>query len=64
MALAGDNGWLAGLDREWATLESELPKLLGGAEEDGHSILHGDLWSGNVYPGPDGGPIGVSFWPG
>ncbi len=57
LALAGDNGWLAGLDREWATLESELPKLLGGAEEDGHSILHGDLWSGNVYPGPDGGPV-------
>ncbi|MCH7890035.1 MAG: fructosamine kinase family protein [Gemmatimonadetes bacterium] len=57
LALAGDNGWLAGLDREWATLESKLPKLLGGAEEDGHSILHGDLWSGNVYPGPDGGPV-------
>ncbi len=57
LALAHDNGRLAGLDREWATLESKLPKLLEGAEEDGHSILHGDLWSGNVYPGPDGGPV-------
>ena len=57
LALAGDNGRLAGLDREWATLESRLPALLGGAEEDGRSVLHGDLWSGNVYPGPDGGPV-------
>ena len=57
LALASDNGRLAGLDREWATLESKLPKLLEGAEEDGGSTLHGDLWSGNVYPGPDGGPV-------
>ena len=57
LVLANDNGRLAGLDREWATLESKLPKLLGGAAADGRSILHGDLWSGNVYPGPDGGPV-------
>ncbi|MCH7855153.1 MAG: fructosamine kinase family protein [Gemmatimonadetes bacterium] len=55
--MASDNGWLAGLDREWAALESKLPDLLKAAEEDGCSILHGDLWSGNVYPGPDGGPV-------
>jgi len=57
LVMATDNGWLAGLDQEWATLESELPMLLGTAEEDGCSVLHGDLWSGNVYPGPDGGPV-------
>ena len=57
LTLAGDNGRLAGMDREWATLESTLPKLLGGAAEDGRSVLHGDLWSGNVYPGPNGGPV-------
>ncbi len=57
LALAADNGRLTGLDREWATLESRLPKLLRDAAEDGRSILHGDLWSGNVYPGPDGGPV-------
>ena len=57
LVLASDNRRLAGLDREWATLESKLPKLLGGAEQDGRSILHGDLWSGNVYPGPDGGAV-------
>jgi fructosamine-3-kinase len=57
LVMASDSGWLAGLEREWATLESELPKLLEAAEEDGRSVLHGDLWSGNVYPGPDGGPV-------
>ena len=57
LALARDNGRPPGLDRHWAALESKLPALLEGAGEDGCSILHGDLWSGNVYPGPDGGPV-------
>ncbi len=57
MALARDSRRLAGLDREWVTLESKLPALLGGVADDGHSILHGDLWSGNVYPGADGMPV-------
>ncbi len=52
--LAGDSGRLAGLEREWARLESKLPSLLAGAEEEGCALLHGDLWSGNVYPGPEG----------
>jgi len=57
LALARDNGRRPGLDRDWAALESKLPELLEDAVEDGRSILHGDLWSGNVYPGPDGGPV-------
>lgn len=57
LALAKDNGRPPGLDQQWAALESKLPTLLGGAVEDGRSILHGDLWSGNVYPGPDGRPV-------
>jgi protein-ribulosamine 3-kinase len=57
LALARDNGRAAGLDRHWATLESKLPALLEHAEENGRSLLHGDLWSGNVYPGPDGWPV-------
>ena len=57
LALAHDNGRQPGLDQEWVTLESKLPTLLAGAANDGRSILHGDLWSGNVYPGPDGGPV-------
>lgn len=57
LSLAVDSGQLTGLDREWATFESKLPALLGGVAVDGCSLLHGDLWSGNVYPGPDGGPV-------
>ena len=57
LALAYDNGRLHGLDQEWVTLRSKLPALLAGAANDGRSILHGDLWSGNVYPGPEGGPV-------
>jgi protein-ribulosamine 3-kinase len=57
LALARDNGLLLGLDQEWAALESKLPSLLADATADGPSILHGDLWSGNVYSGPDGGPV-------
>jgi fructosamine-3-kinase len=57
LALAHDNGRLPGLNQEWVTLESKLPALLAGAANDGRSILHGDLWSGNVYPGPDGEPV-------
>jgi fructosamine-3-kinase len=55
--LAADRGHLADLDREWATLEARLPTMLGAVEEDVPSLLHGDLWSGNVYPGPDGRPV-------
>jgi fructosamine-3-kinase len=57
LSLAVDGGRLTGLDREWAALESKLPMLLTGVAGDGCSLLHGDLWSGNVYPGPDGGPV-------
>jgi fructosamine-3-kinase len=32
-------------------------RLLTGVEEDGPSILHGDLWAGNVHAGPDGRPV-------
>jgi fructosamine-3-kinase len=34
-----------------------LPRILEGAGDDGPSLLHGDLWSGNVYPGPEGEPV-------
>jgi len=32
-------------------------RLLAAVEEDGPSILHGDLWAGNVHAGPDGRPV-------
>jgi fructosamine-3-kinase len=31
--------------------------LLGPVEDDGPAVVHGDLWAGNVHPGPDGGPV-------
>ena len=57
LAAAVDSGQLDGANREWAELESKLPALLEAVAADGPSLLHGDLWSGNVYPGPDGGPV-------
>ena len=32
-------------------------KALARSVGEGASLLHGDLWSGNVYPGPDGEPV-------
>jgi fructosamine-3-kinase len=39
------------------TLLDRLPALLSGSEEGGPALLHGDLWSGNYYPGPAGEPV-------
>jgi protein-ribulosamine 3-kinase len=36
-------------------LLDELPQLLGVVEHEGPSLLHGDLWSGNMHPLADGG---------
>src|SRR6185503_10430312 len=33
---------------EWERLFARLPELLAPAEEDGPSLLHGDLWGGNL----------------
>lgn len=38
----------AGPSAEWDRLFARLPELLAPAEEDGPSLLHGDLWGGNV----------------
>lgn len=45
---ARDAGQLPGSMGEWDRLFARLPELLAPAEEDGSSLLHGDLWSGNV----------------
>jgi fructosamine-3-kinase len=37
-----------GIDESWKELERRLPELLAAADADGPSLLHGDLWSGNV----------------
>lgn len=55
---AADRGVLR--SDEVRTVEEVLTRaedLLGDAEQEGPSLLHGDLWSGNAYPGPGGEPV-------
>lgn len=40
-------GRLPAHERDWERLRDALPRLLAPAEDDGPSLLHGDLWSGN-----------------
>ena len=56
LRLADDANRLPGSWDEWESLETRLPKLLSvdGLEP---SLLHGDLWSGNVFAGPSGEPV-------
>lgn len=39
---------LPGTDAEWERLFHHLPELLAVGDQDGPSLLHGDLWSGNA----------------
>ncbi len=48
LRLAVDAGRLPGERRAWDDLFRQLPTSLAAAEDDGPSLLHGDLWSGNV----------------
>jgi fructosamine-3-kinase len=54
LALARDAGRLPGKSADWERLMDRLPELLAPAEADGPSLLHGDLWGGNVLAAPDG----------
>jgi fructosamine-3-kinase len=52
--LAQRNGRLPAQRRhQLERLIERLPGLLGGIQRQ-PSLIHGDLWSGNVIPGPDG----------
>ncbi|MBW3569937.1 MAG: fructosamine kinase family protein [Gemmatimonadetes bacterium] len=55
LELARAAGRLPGKVAEWDRLLDQLPELLAPAEADGPSLLHGDLWGGNVLAAP-GGP--------
>ncbi|MFW6199926.1 MAG: fructosamine kinase family protein [Gemmatimonadota bacterium] len=58
--LARDRGFFdaGGATRSgWDALFQRADELVAAGEEDGPSLLHGDLWSGNVYPGPRGEPV-------
>jgi fructosamine-3-kinase len=46
--LARRAGRLPGPEEEWERLFDHLPELLKAGDEDGPSLLHGDLWSGNA----------------
>jgi fructosamine-3-kinase len=46
--LARFKGRVPAAPAEWERLFDRLPGLLAPAEEDGPSLLHGDLWGGNV----------------
>jgi fructosamine-3-kinase len=46
--LARRSGRLPGREADWERLFDRLPAILRPADEDGPSLLHGDLWSGNV----------------
>jgi protein-ribulosamine 3-kinase len=39
-------------DREFHALYDDLEELLEVGQREGASLLHGDLWSGNVHPTP------------
>jgi len=55
---ARDAGHFAGASAgRWDRLLARVDGLVDGAEEDGPSLLHGDLWSGNVFAGPGGAPV-------
>lgn len=45
-------------DRAWShALLEAVDEALAPVEGEPPALLHGDLWSGNVHPGPDGTPV-------
>ena len=55
LQLARRAGRMPGRAADWDRLLDRLPDLLAPAEADGPSLLHGDLWGGNVLAAA-GGP--------
>lgn len=53
--LARRAGRMPGRAADWDRLMELLPELLAPGEAEGPSLLHGDLWGGNVLAAP-GGP--------
>ena len=49
LEMARAAGREAGPSTEWEMLFDRLPELLAPAEDDRPSLLHGDLWGGNVH---------------
>lgn len=53
---AREAGARVGENAEWSRLFAALPVALSTAGQDGDSLLHGDLWSGNALACSDGAP--------
>jgi fructosamine-3-kinase len=53
---AYERGFFQAERAEWDRLLARVPALLQPAEEEGPSLLHGDLWSGNVLATREGAP--------
>lgn len=57
LRMAYDAGWFDPTERaRFDRLLGRLDELLAPAAGDGPSLLHGDLWNGNVHPTADGEP--------
>lgn len=58
LRMAVERGLLGRDDRRrFDTLYARLPELLAPGSDDGPSLLHGDLWSGNVHMTTQGAAI-------
>jgi fructosamine-3-kinase len=57
LRIARDLGRMPGQADDWERLFAALPAALSPAEHDGPSLLHGDLWSGNVLGDAEGRPV-------
>jgi fructosamine-3-kinase len=55
--LARRAGRMPGKGADWERLLDRLPDVLAPAQADGPSLLHGDLWGGNVLAAPSGPAI-------
>jgi fructosamine-3-kinase len=58
LRMARDRGYMGGSQGEaFDRLLLRVEEAMEGACPAGPSLLHGDLWSGNYYPGPEGAPV-------
>jgi len=58
LRMARDQGYFSGEQgRILDDLLSDLETIMADAGYEGPALLHGDLWSGNFYPGPNGEPV-------
>lgn len=54
---ARDAGRMPGRAADWEALFARILEVFAPAEQDGLSLLHGDLWGGNVLATPSGAAL-------